>query len=178
MLTIETECQTTEAQAKEIVNVSVQIKKLIKSPEKKFTDYFKFCPRSMAFALLMIVFCFLFVLKFGGDALIYSCLGVFGFSFIIILRVYSSVNGYKKHLLSQSGNVTVIFDEDGVDYDNHKDKKLKLSWEGTAFIRVLSECLYVVPKDMMGVMICLKVEYTERVLSFVEENNIGIEVIK
>ena len=178
MLTIETERQTTEAQAKEIVNVSMQIKRILKAPDKKITNYFKFCPRSMIFCGVMLVLSALYIIKFGGDALIYVCLGMMAITLVTTLKIYISVNNYKKHLLGQKGKVTVIFDENGVDYDNHKDRKLNLSWEGTAFIRIFSECLYVVPKDITSVMICLKKDDAERVAGFITENNINIEIIR
>ncbi|MBR6223638.1 MAG: hypothetical protein IKQ71_09385 [Lachnospiraceae bacterium] len=178
MLTIETEAQMTEAAAKEIVNVTTQIKTLLKTPEKKLTDYFKFCPCSMIFCAVMTVFCVFYILKFGGDPLIYVCLGVMLLTFVLALVMYRSVNRYKKLLIDKSGKVTVTFDEEGIDYDNHADRKLKLSWGGTAFIRVLKECIYVTPKDITSVMICLKKDYAESVLRFVNENNIDVRIIK
>ncbi len=178
MLTIETEAQMTEAAAKEIVNVTTQIKTLLKNPEKKLTDYYKFCPGSMIFCAVMAIFCVFYILKFGGDALIYVCLGVMLITFVLSLVMYRSVNKYKKFLTDKSGKVTVTFDEDGIDYDNHLDRKLKLSWGGTAFIRMFKECLYVTPKDITSVMICLKKDYAESVLRFVDENNIDIKIIK
>ncbi len=178
MLTIETELQLTEAQAEEIVNVSMQIRTLLKSPEKKLTNYFKFCPGSMIFCAILAILNGFYIFKFGGDALMYVCLGVMLITFIVAFKMNISIKNYKKVIFGRDGMVTVTFDENGVDFDNHKDKKLKLSWDGTAFIRVLNECLYVVPKDITSVMICLKKDYTDSVSRFIEENNIDVKIIK
>lgn len=174
---IESDGKMTKAQAKEIANFSLQGRMLMKKPEMKIKDFFRFCIGATAFCVLILLV-FGFMLARGrGDALMYICLGMSVVTLAMVFSVYYSLNKIYKTLLSREGHVTVTLDTEGVEYDDHGSRKIRQSWSATSFVRQCQEMVYFMPTDITGLLVCVSAENAQGVKEFLKENDIKVKTV-
>lgn len=176
-MVIESDGKMTKAQAKEIANVSVQGRSLMKKPEAKLKDFFRFCKGAAAFCVLVLLAFGFMVARGKGDALIYICLGMTVVTLTMVFSVYYSVNKIYKTLLSREGKVTVTLDAEGVEYDDHGSRKIKQNWNAISFVRQCREMIYFMPTDVTGMLVCVSVEYAQGVKEFLKDGDIKVKTV-
>ena len=69
-------------------------------------------------------------------------------------------------------------DEKGIDYEVVGNRRYQSSWENVAFIRVFQEMIYMMPKDITGMIFSVEKKYLEELKSFLKENPILVQVIE
>jgi len=178
MLVIETGSKMTKSQASEVTNILFQTKGLLKKPENKLQDYFKFCPRIIAMAAALGVFFGCLIISGQKDVLSYVCVSVMALVIIAYAFMFRSLLKYRKKLLSKDDKVTITFDEEGVEYDNHNDKKMKAYYDGVSFVRGFTEVTGIFPKELTGILICFNKKELDRVEAYLRANDIGVRIIK
>lgn len=176
-MVIESDGKMTKTQAKEVANVSLQGRTLMKKPEAKIKDFFRFCIGASIFCVVIMAIMGLMAIRGKGDALIYICLGMTVVTLVMALSIYFSVNKIYKTLLSKEGHVTIMLDEEGVEYDDHGSRKIKQSWGTISFVRQCREMIYFMPSDIAGLLVCVSVEYATDIKEFLQDRNVKVKTV-
>ena len=177
-MTIETGSKMTKPQATEVTNVLLQAGKVISNPQTKITDFFKWSIISFICCGTAAVMFTIMIIQGKGDFLSYVCVIVSVLALLAGLFMFRVASRMRRTYMSGDRKVTIVLDDDGVDYDNHFDKKLKIGWNGFKFIREMKECLYMFPNDMTGIIIIVNREHTDGVAQFFREHNIDKQFIR
>ncbi|MBO4928800.1 MAG: hypothetical protein J5379_11220 [Clostridiales bacterium] len=177
-MVIETKSSNDKATAKECTNIMIQGNDLLKNPEKKLRDFFRFVPISSAFVLVVLVLCIVWILLGSASTLTYVCLGLIGAALVVEFVFVRTMMRLYKTFVTMERTVTLSFDEEGIDFDDHTEKKMKLLWSGTAFVRFFPHVVAIFPKTATGIMILISAEHADEVRGFLKEKNIGIKVVE
>ena len=175
-MVIELQGKMSKEEATEVVNVCLQVGKLLKKPERKLMEMFR---ASIIFSLVGI---FLVVLEvcdiMRGKAgpLDYLCLGVALVATIMLMNIYRIACKRRKELLGRETKITLEFTEEGLGYEE-SDKKIKVTWDSFAFIRKFSRCICFMPKDMSGIIILVKNTYEGQIREYLQSTGINIHLI-
>ena len=176
-MVIEAKSLHDKATAKECTNITIQGNDLLKNPEKKLRDFFRFVPISSAFVLAVLVMCIVWIILGSATTLTYVCLGLIGAALVVEFVFVRTMMRLYKVFHTMDRTVTLSFDEEGVDFDDHGEKKMKLLWSGSAFVRFFPHVVAIFPKTATGIMILLSAEHADEVRGFLKEKNIGIKVV-
>ena len=180
MLTIETSIESRKPQAEEITNIFLQYKNLLKKPDGKLRNFFLFCPLAMAFSLVVIAV--LGVLMATGhtksQALDWVTIFAMFFLFFFSVLIFRSARKFRDTLMEHKGSVTIVFDEEGIDYDDHNGKKLKAGWNTFLFLREFKECIAFLPKESTGNGIFLERNEFNKIVEYMDEIGVDVPVIR
>ncbi|MBR3508392.1 MAG: hypothetical protein IKO03_06475 [Lachnospiraceae bacterium] len=176
---IETNRSLTEAEAKEITTVIMNARQLIKNPTKKISSIFRFCRRGAIFCALGLLFFSYFLIRGDRDALTLTGTLITIVAVIFLAVFYSGVRKTYRTFLSRGDeHVIMNLDEKGIDYEVVGNRRYQSSWENVAFIRVFQEMIYMMPKDITGMIFSVEKKYLEELKSFLKENQILVQVIE
>ena len=180
MLTIETKLQGSRSQVEEITNIFVQYRSLLRNPECKLRNFFRFCP--IAMALSLVIAAVLSVLMATGlttnlvlDGITIFIMVLFFFFCFVMFR---TIRKFRDDLMKHEGTVTIVIDEEGIDYDDHAGKKLKVGWNTIAFLREFNECICFLPKEATGNGIFLDRCEFNKVIQYMDEVGVDLPVIR
>ena len=180
MLTIKTSLQTRKSQAEEITNIFLQYRNLLKKPECKLRNFFLFCPIAMVFSLVIIAV--LGTLMATGhttnQAMDWVCLFAMLFLFFFSVLMFRTVRKFRETLMKHNGTVTIVFDEEGIDYDDHNGKKLKAGWNTMLFLREFKECIAFLPKESTGNGIFLERSEFNKIVEYMDAIGVDVPVIR
>ncbi|MBO7515858.1 MAG: hypothetical protein J6T47_09580 [Lachnospiraceae bacterium] len=180
MLTIESDLKTHKKQAEEITNILVQYRTLLRKPACKLQNFFRFCPIAMVLSLVASAVLGVFMATgHTTNALldwitIFILFVLFFFSFIM----FRTIRKIRDDMMKQEGMVTVVLDEEGIDYDDHNGKKLKLGWNTVSFLREFNECISFLPKESTGNGIFLERIEFNKVVQYLDEIDVEIRVFR
>ena len=174
---IETEVKpATSAQAKEIVNILLQSNKIKNNPDRKITDYFKFLPCSIVFCVLILILCYL-ELNIKESFLIHSLAGLTLITLIFGVYLYIFTLHLYRNLFKNNKKIKLTIDEEGLDYNEEENKKIKLTWKTIAFVRIFKECICFFNNDYPVMVIFAEIKYAEEILNIINDNKIDVRVI-
>lgn len=180
MLTIETNGTTHKAQAEEITNILVSAHALMKNPKCKLRNFFRFCP--IAMVLSLVVAAGLGVCMATGlttNALLdWITIVVLFLLFFFSFVMFRTVRKVRDELMKHEGTVTIVIDEEGIDYDDHAGKKLKVGWNTIAFLREFNECICFLPKEATGNGIFLDRCEFNKVIQYMDEVGVDLPTIR
>ena len=180
MLTIETNGKTTKSQAEEITNILVSAHALLKNPKCKLRNFFLFCPIAMVLSLLVAAG--LGVCMATGlttNALLdWITIVVLFLLFFFSFVMFRTVRKVRDELMKHEGTVTIVLDEEGIDYDDHNGKKLKAGWNTVSFLREFKEFISFIPKEATGNGIFLERGEFNKVAQYMDEIGVDIPVFR
>ena len=166
-MVIETNRELTAEEAKEITSVMVHARQLLRKPDKKVPGIFRFCYMGAAFCALAVLFFTYFLIMISVIAIV----------FLVVF--YLGVNKTYRTLLSHgSEHVIVTLDEKGIDYEVVGNRRFQSSWENIAFLRVLDQMIYLMPKDITGMLFSFEKKHLEELKNFLKENQIDLRIIE
>ena len=176
---IETNRSLTEAEAKEITTVMMNARQLIKNPTKKISSVFRFCLMGAIFCVAGLLFFSYFLIRGDRDALTLTGTLITIVAMVFLAVFYSGIRKTYRTLLSHGDeHVIMNLDEKGIDYEVVGNRRFQSSWENVAFIRIFQEMVYMMPKDITGMIFSVEKKYFEELKSFLKENQIQIQVIE
>lgn len=176
---IETNRSLTKAEAKEITTVMINARQLIKNPTKKITDIFRFCFMGAIFCVVSVLFFSYFLIRGDRDAITLTGMLITIVAVIILAVFYRGIRKtYHTFLAHGNEHVIMNLNEKGIDYEVVGNRRYQSSWENVAFIRVFQEMIYMIPKDITGMIFSVEKKHLEELKSFLKENQIQIKVIE
>ena len=180
MLTIESNITPVKSQAQEITNILAQCRTLLRKPKCKLQNFFVFCPIAMAISIVsMLVTGALMVTGHTSNPVLdWLLLLILFLLFFFSLIMYRMVRKLRDELMKHEGMVTVLIDEEGIDYDDHNGKKFKVGWNTVYFLREFKECIAFIPKETTGTAIFLERIEFNKIIEYMDEKDIELPVIR
>ena len=162
--------------AREAINVTYNTKKLIANPKRKVPDMFLIWPVYLAFSGAVMAWLISFLLR-RRDLL--SAVLVGGLAIIIFFAVFFYTNCLKARnkLLSRKAHITVAFTAEGVEYDDHEQRKLMAYWSAVQAVKVCKHGVYLIPKDIGVPLMGFPIEHLGRIKDFMENNRPDVEFV-
>lgn len=177
-MVIEKHEKITQEEAKEITILMANARQLMRDPMKKTSDVFAFCLKACIFGIIGLALCVLLIVFGDADLYVILCMGVMLAMLAVIFVYYRSMRKLYLDLINQENHhVTITLDEEGVDYDDHGTKKLKLFWKNISFVRAFQHVVCFFPKDVSGIMITIDKAQFAKIKDFLQENHIDIQII-
>lgn len=177
MVRIETDSNMTKAQAKEVTTVLLNARQLIKNPEKKLVDSFKFIPFAIIFTLIAFASFLFFLSRDKNDMLAAFGLGIAVIALAIEIVFAFLVAKYYKMMKNRDAKVIVTLDENGVVYEEVGAKTIHLAWNSISFIRLFKESVCMFPNDLSGILILLSAKEAEKIREFLAETPVQVKTI-
>ena len=157
----------TNEEAREITILMANARQLMRDPMKKLSDVFSFCLKACIFGVIGL-----------ADLYVILCMGVMIAMLLIVFVYYRSMRKLYLDLINQANDrVTITLDEEGVGYDDHGTKKLKLFWKNISFVRAFQHIVCFFPNDISGIMITIDRAQFASIKQFLQENNIDVQII-
>lgn len=168
----------TKEEAKEITILMANCRQLMRDPMKKTSDVFAFCLKACIFGIVGLVICGLLIIFGDLDAFVIFCVFIMLAMLAVVFVYYRSMRKLYLDLINQKNDhVTITLDEEGIDYDDHGTKKLKLFWKNISFVRAFQHVVCFFPKDISGIMITIDKAQFAKIKEFLQENNINVQII-
>lgn len=162
---------------REVVNVLMQYKKLIKNPEAPLTDNFKsfrsICIAAAAVFAVNMICGFLF----GWNNIIFICSAAMWVCVAMLLVYLNKMNKTVQAYLDDKRSSVVILDEKGVALSKDGSLAVRLPWEGVAFVRSFSESTCFVPKEELGIVISVFNSHKDEIREYMENNDTGVRTV-
>ena len=162
----------------EVVNAARQYRYLIKNPERKLKNNFRFLRTYLVVAAVMLAIVVIMGISWGFDA---STAGVSAALATVIALYVVYLCNYKKMLnmyLEDNRKSVVTLDEDGIEMNKEDGQIMRLSWENVAFARMFRESLCFFSKSVAGMIISVDRKHAAGILEFLMDNNIDIRYIE
>ena len=169
------ECtQLSKEYIKESINVAVIQRRLVKNPKKRVLNNFVIYPVWLA---ICIVYSISLIVEMTKDksmiyGVLFGCL--LGVGIIMSIRYISYVKGYSKALSKKDKCLTYTFTQEGIEYDNHANRKASSSWDSFQCMRILKFGVYLIPKEETGFLYGLSIDNLDKIDYFLKENNIEL----
>ena len=177
-MVIERNGKFTKEKAKEITILLLNVKQLMKNPMKKPTDMFSYSLKTFIVGLGGLVIWGLLMIFGRSNAYVNICMGVMVAMLIVLFVYYKTIRKLYRDLINQGDiHVTLTLDEEGVDYDDHGNKKIRLFWKNISFFRAFQHVACFFPKDLSGIMITIDRSEFAKIKEFLQENHIDLQVI-
>ncbi|MBR4733286.1 MAG: hypothetical protein IK081_11005 [Lachnospiraceae bacterium] len=177
-MVIEKHEKITQEEAKEITILMANARQLMRDPMKKLSDMFSFCLKACIFGSIGLVLCVLLIIFGDADLYVILCMGVMIAMLLMVFVYYRSMRKLYLDLINQANDhVTITLDEEGVGYDDHGTKKLKLFWKNISFVRAFQHVVCFFPNDVSGIMITIDRAQFASIKQFLQENNIDVQII-
>lgn len=154
---------------REVVNVVLQCRKLVKNPGRKVKDMIKTVKTGLTVLSILLVAVIATMIAVGGSALLSFSL----FLLIVTILIYS-VWLYKVekmvHKMAEDKKPSVLtIDEEGVELRKETEQVVKVFWSNIAFILKLKESICFLPNDLSGMIIAISVDYMDEVMEALRE---------
>ncbi|MBO4881647.1 MAG: hypothetical protein J5555_08175 [Firmicutes bacterium] len=176
-MVIEVKEKGSDAFYKEVVNVVMQYRRILKNHAYKIKDCFKYYRVLLAVCAVAMVLLILSAVFLGPKTLdiVLIVLALFE---IILCGVYlRSLDRYYKTIKNDPRTSVVTFDENGVELKKGDDQVLRIGWSNVAVVRSLPESVDILSADQTGMAIAITKDYREQILSWLKENQPQVEVI-
>lgn len=66
------------------------------------------------------------------------------------------------------------FSADGIEYDNHENRKIASTWDSFQCLKVCKTGVFLIPNDETGVLYGFQIEKSDAIVRFFFENEIDI----
>ncbi len=167
-----------EELARELVNVTYQYRQLRKNHNARIRDQFKQFRTLLICAVVIAVLYAATMIAWGFD-LTQAVIGIF--LLIVIVFTVIVMRGARSLLDSiknGSGYSSVILDETGIELGKRDSSVLKTAWGNILFVRVFSESVIFIPKELSGVLISVDIKHAKEITGWIKENRPEIELIQ
>lgn len=162
---------------REVVNVLMQYKKLIKDPEAALTDNFKSFRTICIAATVVFAANILCGLLFGWNNIIFFCSAVMWVCVAMLLVYLNKMNKTVQAYLDDKRKSVVILDDKGVALSKDGSLAVRLAWDNVAFVRSFAESTCFVPKEELGIVIAVFNTHRDEIREYMENNETGVRAI-
>ncbi|MBO4749080.1 MAG: hypothetical protein J5546_02055 [Lachnospiraceae bacterium] len=177
MVQIETARKMTKEEAREVTSVIMNSRQLTQTPDKKIKDIFKFIPCAGAFTFIAFLSFLIFLILDSGDLMACFGLGISVLAIFIEIFFTRTCLKYYHTMLDRDAKVTITLDENGVLYDEHGAEKIQLSWSRISAIRLFKYSVYMFPKEITGIMVCMPASEADKIREFLAETPVQVRTI-
>ena len=166
----------TDAFYREVVNVVMQYRRILKNHGCKIKDCFKYYRNLLIACGIMLVLLCLSLIFLGADTP-GIVLAVILLIEAIICGVYlRNLDRYYKTIREDRRTSVITFDENGVELNKSDAQVLRIAWSSVAVVRSLPESVDIISGEMMGAIISVNKDYREQILTWLKENQPQVEV--
>jgi len=176
-MTIEISEKGSEAFYKEVVNVVVQYRYILKNHNHKLGDYFKQYKILLTAGAVILGILVLMMVFWGTntpDAVIAIALAIV---LLFCALFYGNLNKMLKSMLQDNRTSVLTLDENGVELSKGNTQTVRIGWDNVACIRQYKESLNFVSADQTGFVISADKRYADSILAWLKENRPEAEVI-
>lgn len=166
---IEIKAKGSKAFYREVVNVVLQCRKLIKNPGRKVKDMIKNVKTGLITLSVLLVAVIATMTAVRGSALLFFSL----FLLIVTMLIYSvwlyHVEKTVRKMAEDKKPSVLTIDEEGVELKKETEQVVKVFWSNIAFILKLKESICFLPNDPSGMIIAISVDYKDQVMEALRE---------
>ena len=165
----------TNERAKEMVNITFLMKKLIKDPKRPIRNCMVITV--MIFIAECIIFCGALVFGFKQkSAILLICAGLYSALIILyIARIISMIKMLKMYRSLPKDRKTVL-EEDGVRLNVNGVSDTKFYWTSFSVMRVFEHNIVFIPKDITKLSLSFPIQHLDKVKQYMSEHNVDLEI--
>ena len=169
------ECtEVSKAYIKESINAALMRRRLIKNPKRRIQNDFLLIPVWCIVSALILAS--LFRLSQSDNSALYGvligCLLILEF---FMLGKYIKMLKWYHQSIKKDRHLEFNFNADGIEYDNHKNRKVASTWDSFQCLKVCKAGIYLIPKDNTGFLYGFQIEHRADIEKFFIENSIDIQ---
>ncbi len=165
--------EVSNAYIKESINVALMKKRLIRNPNRRIRNNFLIMPAWCIFTALMLV-CFI-ILSLPENSVLWGVLiGCTLILEIIMIGIYITILKMYHKLKKKNRHSEYNFSADGIEYDNHENRKIASTWDSFQCLKVCKTGVFLIPNDETGVLYGFQIEKSDAIVRFFFENEIDI----
>lgn len=167
----------TNERAKEMVNITFSMKKLIKDPKRPLRN--NLLITVMIFIAECIIFCGALVFGFKQrSAILFICAGLYSALIILyIARIISMIKMLKMYRSLPKDRKTVL-EEDGVRLNVNGVSDTKFYWTSFSVMRVFEHNIVFIPKDITKLSLSFPIQHLDKVKQYMSEHNVDLEIFE
>lgn len=162
---------------REVVNVLMQHRKLIRDPEAVLNDNFTSFRKIGIAAAVAFVLDMLCGFLFGWSRPVFICTAILWVCAAMLLAYLNKMNKAVADYLANDRPSVVNLDERGVALSRDGSLVLRFPWDEIAFVRAFSESTCFVPKEEMGVVIIVNNAHLGEIKEYFENNKTGVRAV-
>ena len=177
VLRIEATQKGTREYYKEVVCVLAQFPTLVKKPENKVRDSFKMLKGHVAICAVLLALVLAMAIAWGIDTLTGLAVVVMMACITVGAFQLHRLNGMVTAFMDDSQAPVFTLDEEGVEFEKKGSQLIRVPWENVAFVRVFDESVCFFARGTRGPVLAINKYYEQQILSYLECNNIDVNVI-
>ena len=162
---------------REVVNIVMQYRRILKNHAYKIKDCFKYYRILLAVCAVALVLLILSAVFLGPKTVDIVLIVLVLFEIILCAVYLRNLNRYYKTIKEDPRTSVVTFDENGVELNKSDAQVLRIAWSSVAVVRSLPESVEIISGEMMGAVIAINKDYREQILAWLKENQPQVEVI-
>lgn len=176
-MVIEVKEKGTKAFYEEVVSFTHQYGALMRKPTAKFMTSFRF------FLIQLFAMVFLFVAMTligrsdGFSPMAVCAMTASGMGIVVIAASYYAMKRRMNMFLEDEKASTITLDDKGIEIRKGNAQIIRLSWDNVAFVRTFKESTSFFAKGAGGIVISVTNKYKDQIMDYLNENNIGIQII-
>jgi hypothetical protein len=167
----------TNERAKEMVNITFSMRKLIKDPKRPLRNNLLITVVIFIAACLILCGALVFGLKQRSSILL-ICAGLYSAIIIIyIARIISMIRMLKMYRSLPKDRKTVL-EEDGVRLNVNGVSDTKFYWTSFSIMRVFEHNIVFIPKDITKLSLSFPIQHLDKVKQYMSEHNVDLEIFE
>ena len=167
-----------EAFYREVVNITLQYRFILKNRRYKLKDYFKQFRILLILGAAALVILILMAIFWGVKPFDYAIMAALGIEVVLCVGYLYVLNKMLKSMLADSRTSVLTLDETGVELNKGGSQIVKLGWDNIAVVRVYQESLTFVSGDRTGFVISAAKKYADEILAWLREHQPSVEVVE
>lgn len=176
-MTICTDTPGTREYYKEMINVSLQRRKLLKNPSRKIINLPTRYIATIAVGVFFIALLSALGAPWGFDALFIIGITIWGISILCYTAALITVRKALRKAMAAFKPSVFTMDEQGVEVAQENTSTVRTFWENIAFIRVFSHGVCFAAKQPSGYMIFVPIEYASDITAYLAETHPEVQLI-
>ncbi len=162
---------------REVVNVLMQHKKLIRDPEAALNDNFTSFRKIGIAAAVAFVIDMLCGFLLGWSRPVFICTAILWVCAAMLLAYLNKMNKAVSDYLANDRPSVVTLDERGAALSRDGSLVMRFPWDEIAFVRAFNESTCIVPKEELGVVIIVNNAHLDEVKEFFKNNEVGVRTV-
>lgn len=175
---IEVKEKGTKEMYKEVVNIGMQYRGLMKRPGAVLNDNFKSYRNYLILLLCLLAINIITGVRSGFSTIVIVALAIVSVATLFTAAVLIRMNLQVKNYLADERATTVTLDKKGVEMNKEGTQVVRLSWDNVAFVRAFKETTTFFAKDTQGLYFSVTNAYRKRILDHLKKENVPVQYIK
>ena len=175
---IEIKEKGTKEQYKEVVNIGMQYRALLRNPRARLSDNFKSYRNYLIMLLCLLAINIFTGIRGGFGTITIVALVIVSvaalFTAVVLIRMYTQLRGY----LADERTSTVILDKKGIELDKEDTQSVRLAWDRIAFVRVFNESTCFLAEDTPGLFISVANTYKKKIFDYIKKDKIQVRIVR